>query len=83
MERAPNPDFPAVRIPPRVLVAGQAPGNLADTTGTPFNDPSGDRLRDWMGVSRDEFYDASPDRHPADGASAFPAMMPRVETCRP
>jgi hypothetical protein len=43
----------------RVLVAGQAPGNLADTTGTPFNDPSGDRLRDWMGVSREEFYDAS------------------------
>jgi uracil-DNA glycosylase family 4 len=58
MERAPNPVF---QLSPeaRVLVAGQAPGNLADTTGTPFDDPSGDRLRDWMGVSREEFYDPS------------------------
>lgn len=58
MERAPNPVFQLSETA-RVLVAGQAPGNLADTTGTPFNDPSGDRLRHWMGVSRDEFYDAS------------------------
>jgi uracil-DNA glycosylase len=58
MERAPNPIF-QLSGGARVLVAGQAPGNLADTTGTPFNDPSGDRLRDWMGVSREEFYDAS------------------------
>ena len=47
MERAPNPIF-QLSADARVLVAGQAPGNLADTTGTPFNDPSGDRLRDWM-----------------------------------
>lgn len=58
MERAPNPVF-QLSDTAKVLVAGQAPGNLADTTGTPFNDPSGDRLRDWMGVSRDEFYDVS------------------------
>ncbi|MEE9380415.1 MAG: uracil-DNA glycosylase family protein [Hyphomonadaceae bacterium] len=57
MERAPNP---ILQVSPtaRILIAGQAPGNLADTTGIPFNDPSGDRLRDWMGVTRDEFYDA-------------------------
>jgi uracil-DNA glycosylase len=58
MSRAPNPVLQAGHTA-RVLVAGQAPGNLADVTGTPFNDPSGVRLRDWMGVSQDEFYDAS------------------------
>ena len=58
MERAPNPIF-QLSGSARVLVAGQAPGNLADTTGIPFNDPSGDRLRDWMGVPREEFYDPS------------------------
>jgi len=42
----------------RVLVAGQAPGTKVHETGLPFNDPSGDRLRDWMGVDRETFYDA-------------------------
>lgn len=41
----------------RILVAGQAPGTRVHATGLPFNDRSGDRLREWMGVSRDEFYD--------------------------
>ena len=58
MERAPHPVF-QLSATAKVLVVGQAPGNLADVTGTPFNDPSGDRLRDWMGVTREEFYDAS------------------------
>ena len=58
MQRAPNPVF-QLSESAKVLVAGQAPGNLADVTGIPFNDPSGDRLRDWMGVTREEFYDAS------------------------
>ncbi|WP_274628599.1 uracil-DNA glycosylase family protein [Arvimicrobium flavum] len=43
----------------RILIAGQAPGTKVHATGIPFNDASGDRLRDWMGVTRDEFYDAS------------------------
>lgn len=43
----------------RILIAGQAPGTRVHATGKPFNDRSGDRLRDWMGVSRDEFYDPS------------------------
>ena len=43
----------------RVLIAAQAPGTAVHETGIPFNDPSGDRLRDWMGVDRDTFYDAS------------------------
>ena len=42
----------------RVLIAGQAPGRRVHESGVPFDDPSGDRLRDWMGVSREEFYDA-------------------------
>ena len=42
----------------RVLVVGQAPGIKVHETGVPFNDPSGDRLRDWMGVDRVTFYDA-------------------------
>jgi uracil-DNA glycosylase len=41
----------------RILVVGQAPGRKAHDTGQPFNDPSGDRLRDWMGVDRSVFYD--------------------------
>lgn len=41
----------------RILIAGQAPGTKVHATGLPFNDASGDRLRAWLGVSRDEFYD--------------------------
>ena len=43
----------------RILVAGQAPGMRVHQSGVPFDDPSGDRLRDWMGVDRDAFYDKS------------------------
>ncbi|GLQ06922.1 uracil-DNA glycosylase family protein [Sneathiella chinensis] len=43
----------------RILVVGQAPGRRVHETGIPFNDPSGDRLRDWMGVDRETFYDVS------------------------
>ncbi|RYG90401.1 uracil-DNA glycosylase family protein [Loktanella sp. IMCC34160] len=41
----------------RVLVAGQAPGARVHESGQPFTDPSGDRLRDWMGVDGETFYD--------------------------
>lgn len=41
----------------RVLIAGQAPGLRVHQSGRPFSDPSGDRLRDWMGVGADVFYD--------------------------
>jgi uracil-DNA glycosylase len=43
----------------RILVVGQAPGTRVHETGIPWDDPSGDRLRAWMGVGKDEFYDAS------------------------
>ena len=42
-----------------ICVAGQAPGTRVHASGTPFTDPSGDRLRAWMGVDVDTFYDAS------------------------
>lgn len=42
-----------------ILVAGQAPGARVHASGLPFDDASGDRLRDWMGVGREAFYDAS------------------------
>ena len=41
----------------KIAVFGQAPGNLVHQSGKPFTDPSGVRLREWMGVSEAEFYD--------------------------
>ena len=43
----------------RILIAGQAPGTRVEASGIPFDDRSGDRLRDWMGVPPAVFYDAS------------------------
>ncbi|MEM9756632.1 MAG: uracil-DNA glycosylase family protein [Pseudomonadota bacterium] len=42
---------------PRILIAGQAPGARVHASGRPFSDPSGDRLRAWMGITEAEFYD--------------------------
>ncbi|MFT7245777.1 MAG: uracil-DNA glycosylase [Candidatus Azotimanducaceae bacterium] len=52
---------PVLQIHPqaRVLIAGQAPGRKVHESGVPFDDASGDRLREWMGVTRDVFYDAT------------------------
>ena len=41
----------------RIAICGQAPGIRVHNSGIPFTDPSGDRLRDWMGVTSSEFYD--------------------------
>ncbi len=43
----------------RILIIGQAPGTKVHATGIPWDDPSGDRLREWMGVNRETFYDES------------------------
>ena len=43
----------------RILVVGQAPGARVHTTGIPWDDPSGERLRAWMGVGEDIFYHES------------------------
>ncbi|KPF47036.1 uracil-DNA glycosylase family protein [Rhizobium sp. AAP43] len=42
-----------------ILIAGQAPGLKVHESGLPFNDASGDRLRQWLGVDRETFYDRS------------------------
>jgi uracil-DNA glycosylase len=43
----------------RILIAGQAPGRKVHASGVPFDDASGERLRAWMGVTREQFYDAT------------------------
>ncbi|MGL4324511.1 MAG: uracil-DNA glycosylase family protein [Beijerinckiaceae bacterium] len=55
----PHDPRPVLRVTPsaRIVVAGQAPGTRVHASGTPFTDPSGVRLRDWMGVTDTEFYD--------------------------
>ncbi|MEQ8349702.1 MAG: uracil-DNA glycosylase family protein [Sneathiellaceae bacterium] len=55
----PHDPRPVLRLHPgaRVMICGQAPGRRVHDTGIPFNDPSGDRLRDWLGVDRRVFYD--------------------------
>jgi len=49
---------PVVRVFPetRLLICGQAPGRRVHESGLPFTDPSGDRLRRWLGVDADTFY---------------------------
>ena len=41
----------------KILIVGQAPGRRVHETGVPFVDPSGDRLRSWMGIEKEVFYD--------------------------
>jgi uracil-DNA glycosylase len=50
---------PIVQFSPssRLLIVGQAPGRITHEKGIPFDDPSGDRLRSWLGIDRDVFYD--------------------------
>jgi len=50
---------PVVRIDPRarILIVGQAPGTKVHASGIPWDDASGKRLRDWLGVTPDTFYD--------------------------
>jgi len=71
----------------RLLIAGQAPGRAVHESGVPFDDPSGDRLRAWMGVDRETFYDPSRVAvlpmgfcYPGSGASGD--LPPRAE-CAP
>ncbi len=69
---------PVVRVTAetRLLICGQAPGRRVHESGLPFDDPSGDRLRGWLGVDRETFYG-----HPAFGvagmAFCFPGTNPK------
>lgn len=89
----PRPAF-QVSASARVLIVGQAPGTKVHASGKPFTDPSGDRLRDWLGVGKAEFYDTSrfailpaglcyPGRNPKGGdlppaAECGPLWHPRI-----
>lgn len=55
-QHAPRPVF-WLRPGARILICGQAPGQRVHQSGRPFSDPSGDRLRQWMGIEEDVFYD--------------------------
>jgi uracil-DNA glycosylase len=55
----PHEPRPVLRVSSvaRLLIASQAPGTRVHASGIPFTDPSGDRLRDWLGMGKDVFYD--------------------------
>jgi len=71
----------------RILIIGQAPGSKVHTSGVPWADKSGERLRDWMGIDETTFYDASrvalvPMGFCYPGAGASGDLPPRPE-CAP
>jgi uracil-DNA glycosylase len=74
----PHEPRPVTRVFPetRVLICGQAPGRRVHESGLPFTDPSGQRLRQWMGVDYDAFY---ADRRIGVAAMAFcfPGTSPK------
>jgi len=70
----------------RILIAGQAPGARVHATGRPFTDPSGNRLRDWLGVSDEAFYDLNriaivPMAHCFPGYDAKGSDLPPPPIC--
>lgn len=71
----------------RILIAGQAPGRKVHASGVPFSDASGDRLRDWLGMAPEVFYDPAQVAivpmgfcYPGTGASGD--LPPRPECAR-
>ena len=58
LEHGVNPILSASRES-KIIVIGQAPGSVVHKTGVPWDDKSGDRLRTWLGVSKEEFYDTN------------------------
>jgi uracil-DNA glycosylase len=59
--KLPHEPRPVLRVSPgaKILIAGQAPGTKVHTSGKPYTDPSGVRLRQWLGTHDGEFYDAA------------------------
>jgi len=58
LPHGPRPVFQISRSA-KIMIAGQAPGIRVHRSGVPFDDPSGDRLRQWMGIDKDTFYNAN------------------------
>jgi uracil-DNA glycosylase len=69
----PHEPRPVVRVTAvtRLLICGQAPGRRVHESGLPFDDASGNRLRDWLAVDRDTFYG-----HPAIGVAGMAFCYP-------
>jgi uracil-DNA glycosylase len=74
----PHTPRPVVMVRPqtKILICGQAPGRRVHESGLPFTDPSGDRLRDWMGVSSEQFY-GDPRIGVAAMAFCYPGTSPK------
>ena len=74
----PHQPRPVVMVAPqtRILICGQAPGQRVHESGVPFTDPSGDRLRQWMGVDSETFY-GRPEIGVAAMAFCFPGTNPK------
>lgn len=60
----------------RLMIVGQAPGTKVHATGIPWNDPSGDRLRDWLCLDRAQFYDETAIAIVSLGL-CYPGRLPR------
>lgn len=58
LEHEPRPVVTA-SITSRIIIVGQAPGRKVHETGIPWNDPSGELLRCWMGIGREDFYNTN------------------------
>lgn len=67
---------PVVMVRPgtRLLICGQAPGRRVHESGLPFTDPSGERLRKWLGIDSETFYG-----HPAIGVAAMAFCFPGTD----
>jgi uracil-DNA glycosylase len=74
----PHEPRPVVRVSAetRLLICGQAPGRRVHESGLPFDDASGDRLRQWLGVDRERFY-ADPRIGVAAMAFCYPGTAPK------
>ncbi|MES2340396.1 MAG: uracil-DNA glycosylase family protein [Pseudomonadota bacterium] len=74
----PHAPRPVVMVNPqtRLLICGQAPGRRVHESGVPFTDPSGDRLRTWMGIDAETFY-GRPEIGVAAMAFCFPGTNPK------
>ena len=92
-----NADFAAQGWPPvysasassRIIIVGQAPGRIAQETGVPWNDASGRLLRQWLGVSDEQFYNPEmAPKPPCPDASSAPndsgrCLCAEVLSCPP
>ena len=86
----PHKPRPVLRVSQtaRILIAGRAPGTKVHASGIPFTDRSGDRLREWLGVDSEDFYDLSnfavlPMGFCFPGQDARSADLPPRRECAP